>query len=77
MRVPNPAGCRAQIPVPCTEDPVVGHPCRRGSDALARCGSGWPAPGVLLLTEPWHGAVDTVGLACALAAAPAGPGTSS
>jgi inner membrane transporter RhtA len=25
--------------------------------------------GGLLLTEPWHGAVDTVGLACALAAA--------
>jgi inner membrane transporter RhtA len=27
------------------------------------------AAGVLLLTEPWHGTVDAVGLACALAAA--------
>ncbi|MEU5884114.1 EamA family transporter [Spirillospora sp. NPDC047279] len=32
----------------------------------------WPllaAAGVLLLTEPWHGATDLVGVACALAAA--------
>ncbi|MER6048211.1 EamA family transporter [Streptomyces sp. NPDC001793] len=32
----------------------------------------WTAPaalGVLLLTEPWHGGLDAVGLACALAAA--------
>lgn len=32
----------------------------------------WPLPagaGVLLLTEPWHGATDPVGVGCALAAA--------
>ncbi|KUL38955.1 hypothetical protein ADL22_16425 [Streptomyces sp. NRRL F-4489] len=48
-----------------------------GPLAVALCGRGagrkvWTVPaalGVLLLTEPWHGGLDAIGLLCALAAA--------
>ena len=35
----------------------------------AACGRCWPAVGVLLLTQPWTGGADPVGVAFALAAA--------
>jgi len=62
-------GVVRSLPGESAEDQQQRWPCCARPAAAASCGQSWRRPGVALLTDPWHGGADLVGIGFAITAA--------